>query len=197
MIAEYNRKSFYWGVPGFLLQMFPRIMVPIYLAGIDPTQPASNAITAAYILLLELIGLGGTVLLLIGIAHYAKSRARHWAWCFLAFIPLVGLIILACLKDKSPVPADASQDPQSPGPPKTSRLAVYSLILGILGFVSFGLTSLPGLITGIIAMQRIRSRPLTLKGRGMAIAGLVLSIIPVVCVSIVVLHSVLSDAHSP
>ena len=86
-------------------------MVPWYSAGIDPTQPATNAITVAYVLLLELIGLAGSILLLIGLAYYAKSKGQHGAWCLLAFIPVIGLVVLAYLKYKWPVPVDITGDP--------------------------------------------------------------------------------------
>jgi hypothetical protein len=57
--------------------------------------------------------------------------------------------------------------PQAPG---TSGLAIAALILGLLGFT--GIAAILAIIFGIIALTRI-SR-LGLRGRGMAIAGLVL-----------------------
>jgi hypothetical protein len=44
-----------------------------------------------------LLGLFGTVLLLVGLAYYAKAKGRNPAWCLFAFLS----IILACLKDKA------------------------------------------------------------------------------------------------
>src|SRR5579862_3183414 len=48
--------------------------------------------------------------------------------------------------------------PLSPGssPAKTSGMATASLVLGILGFVSCGVTAVVGLILGIIAMNRVK-----------------------------------------
>jgi hypothetical protein len=53
----------------------------------------------------------------------------------------------------------------------TSRLAVASMVLGILGF-PFGPCSVPAIICGALAIGRIETNP-SLRGKGMAIAGLV------------------------
>ncbi len=59
--------------------------------------------------------------------------------------------------------------------PRTSGLAITSLVLGLLGFVACGLTALPGLICGIIAMVRVKKSNGTLTGEGLALAGTLLS----------------------
>jgi len=60
-------------------------------------------------------------------------------------------------------------------PSKTNGLAIASLVLGILGLCSFGITSLIGLILGVVSMVRInRSNGLS-KGWGVAAAGTVVS----------------------
>lgn len=58
---------------------------------------------------------------------------------------------------------------------KTSGMAVTSLVLGVLGVFSCGITSLFGLILGIIAMVRIKSSRGNLKGGGLALAGTIVS----------------------
>ena len=58
---------------------------------------------------------------------------------------------------------------------KTSGIAVTSLVLGILGILSCGLTSLIGLILGIVAMVKIKNSDGQLKGNGLAIAGVCVS----------------------
>ncbi|MBN1809488.1 MAG: DUF4190 domain-containing protein [Planctomycetes bacterium] len=68
-----------------------------------------------------------------------------------------------------------------PGPKKTSGLAVGALILGILAFISGfmfigGLLGLVGLILGIAAIPGIKKDE-RLSGKGLAIAGIVLSIL--------------------
>ena len=66
-----------------------------------------------------------------------------------------------------PSPAAGSQPP----PPKTSRLAITSLVLGSLGLLTCGITSLVGLVVGIIALVRINNSHGQLGGKGMAVAG--------------------------
>src|SRR5262249_10774448 len=65
--------------------------------------------------------------------------------------------------------------PQPSGPSKTSGLAIASLILGILTFPTAGLAGIAGLILGIIALVRISDGKGRLRGKGMAIGGVVLS----------------------
>jgi prepilin-type processing-associated H-X9-DG protein len=64
-------------------------------------------------------------------------------------------------------PAAGSQPP----PPKTSGLAITSLVLGCLGLLTCGITSLVGLVLGIIALVRINQSHGQLGGKGMAVAG--------------------------
>ncbi len=56
---------------------------------------------------------------------------------------------------------------------KTSRSAIASLVCGILGFTC--LPVIPAIILGIVALVKINKSQGTLKGAGLAIAGLVLS----------------------
>lgn len=59
--------------------------------------------------------------------------------------------------------------------PKTSAMAVTSLVLGILGVVTCGLTSLFGLVLGIIAMVKVKNSGGRLTGNGLALAGVIVS----------------------
>jgi prepilin-type processing-associated H-X9-DG protein len=70
-----------------------------------------------------------------------------------------------------------SSPPGSPPPlpPKTSGLAITSLVLGCLGILTCGITSLVGLILGIIALVRINKSQGQLGGQGMALAGTIVS----------------------
>jgi len=75
------------------------------------------------------------------------------------------------------VAAPGAYSPQlGAAPQKTDGLAITSLILGILSMACcLGLlTGIPGAICGHIALGRIKSEP-NLQGRGLAIAGLILS----------------------
>lgn len=75
MIKKYNTISLAWGIPGLVLQ----------IAGNVIGQP--------------LVVLVGTVFLMVGLAYYAKAKGRSPAWCLMGFLSLIGLIVLACLKD--------------------------------------------------------------------------------------------------
>jgi prepilin-type processing-associated H-X9-DG protein len=72
-----------------------------------------------------------------------------------------------------PVPPLPATAPATPA--KTSGLAIASLVLGILGFCSFGLTAIAGLILGIVALARINRSNGMVKGRGIALAGTIVS----------------------
>ncbi len=56
--------------------------------------------------------------------------------------------------------------------PRTSSLAIRSLVLGILSFLCAGLTGIPGVICGHLALGRIKRSGGTETGSGLAIAGL-------------------------
>jgi prepilin-type processing-associated H-X9-DG protein len=74
---------------------------------------------------------------------------------------------------------------------KTSGLAIAALVLGILGFFTFALTALPGLILGIIAYVQIENRKDSLTGKGMAIGGVVTSAIALVMIPFLILPAIL------
>ncbi|MBF8188722.1 DUF4190 domain-containing protein [Nonomuraea sp. K274] len=57
-------------------------------------------------------------------------------------------------------------------------MAVASLVLGIIGLVFCGITSIPGVILGHVALSRIKRTGE--EGQGMAVGGLVTSYITVV-----------------
>jgi type II secretory pathway pseudopilin PulG len=64
-------------------------------------------------------------------------------------------------------------------------LAIFALILGIISFFTFGLLGLgaiAGIIVSCIAMSRVKREPWQYGGKGMAIAGLVLSIVSIATV---------------
>ena len=80
----------------------------------------------------------------------------------------------ACGRDSQAGPGVAPVDPQVAFglPPETSGKAIFSLICGIL-FVILPL-SIVAVIFGYIALSEIRKSPGRLKGRGLAITGIVL-----------------------
>lgn len=71
--------------------------------------------------------------------------------------------------------------------PRTSRLAIASLILGVAWVLLGPLTSIPGLILGIVAIVKIKRSRGLLKGRPFAIAGIITSGIPIVLIGMFIL----------
>ena len=67
--------------------------------------------------------------------------------------------------------------PSAPAQPKTSGLAIASLVLGIAGLCTVGLGSIAGVILGIAALVRIGRSGGQLAGRGLAIGGIIASIV--------------------
>jgi hypothetical protein len=86
MIARYNNISLALGIPGIILQVVGQIM----------RGNPENATVGGLVLLV------GTVLLIGGLAMYAKAKGRSLAWGLMGFLSLIGLIALALLKDHAP-----------------------------------------------------------------------------------------------
>jgi len=76
-----------------------------------------------------------------------------------------------------PVPQQPSVPDPFVGAPKASGLSIASLTCGILSFFTCGVTGLPGIICGHMALSRIKKSMGAIGGKGMAIAGLVTSYI--------------------
>ncbi|MHC4694524.1 MAG: DUF4190 domain-containing protein [Planctomycetota bacterium] len=74
---------------------------------------------------------------------------------------------------------------------KTSGLAIASLILGICGIFTCGLTAIIGLILGIVGLCAISKRAPQLKGQGLAIAGTIISAIFIVLMPIMAIFMAL------
>jgi hypothetical protein len=67
-----------------------------------------------------------------------------------------------------------SPPPAIPSQPKTSALAIWSLVLGILSLTCFSIfAAIPGVICGHKALSRIKNAGGALAGKGLAIAGLI------------------------
>ena len=60
-------------------------------------------------------------------------------------------------------------------PDRISRMAIASLILGVLGLIPIGVTALFGLILGILALVKIKRSKGALGGFGLALAGTIVS----------------------
>ena len=66
-----------------------------------------------------------------------------------------------------------SSEDNKGGQVRTCGLAIASLILSILSLFTVFLTCIPAIICGHIAIQKIKKDP-TIKGGGMALAGLII-----------------------
>ncbi|MCC6696402.1 MAG: DUF4190 domain-containing protein [Candidatus Hydrogenedentes bacterium] len=91
--------------------------------------------------------------------------------------------------------SEHDQRPQQRAQPASS-LAIASLVLGIGSYLCLGpLLSIPGIITGHMAMPRTRIGRSTHGGGGLAIAGLVLSYVNI-CLTLLVLLAMLPPTLS-
>lgn len=66
-----------------------------------------------------------------------------------------------------------SQVPPLPTPPKTSGLAIASLVLGILSIFASCITGLPAVICGHVARSNIKNSNGQIGGAGLALSGLI------------------------
>jgi len=67
---------------------------------------------------------------------------------------------------------------------KTSKLAIWSFVLGILSLWC-GVTAIPALVFGIVGLVNINQSKGQLKGAGFAIAGIIMSLFAMVFMVIV------------
>jgi uncharacterized paraquat-inducible protein A len=73
-----------------------------------------------------------------------------------------------------------------PSTRKTSRKAVASLVLGILSILFWCLAGIPAIVLGILALVEIRRDAGRLKGRELALAGIILScVLGIVCIPVI------------
>ena len=109
-----------------------------------------------------------------GRAHASTQVRTEGAtgWQPLSAVPELA----AGLKSAPPPPlSPAAVTTTTIAPKITSALAVTSLVLGILGMFSCGITALAGLICGIAAMVKVKNSGGRLGGGGLALAGTIVS----------------------
>jgi len=73
--------------------------------------------------------------------------------------------------------ATPEQPREAPAPPSTSGKAIASFVLGILSFCMPLIAALPGVIAGAWGLADIRRSQGLLRGRGLAIVGILLSLV--------------------
>jgi len=84
---------------------------------------------------------------------------------------------------------------QSYSVPRTSGLAIASLVLGVVGIVFTFLTALPGLVLGIVALCQIKGSRRQLTGTGLAIGGIVASALTMTIIPAAILLPVFVQAR--
>jgi hypothetical protein len=78
-------------------------------------------------------------------------------------------------------PSAISRRPGQPDQkPRTSGMAIASLVLGVCGLL--GITALIGLILGVLGLRQINDSDGRLKGRGLAISGIIVSTVLLIAV---------------
>jgi prepilin-type processing-associated H-X9-DG protein len=83
--------------------------------------------------------------------------------------------LAAMLKKKAPVAPVVPGASVAPESGKTSGLAIASLVFGILGLLTCGLSAIFGLLFGIVGMVKISNSRGALRGHGLALAGTIVS----------------------
>ena len=73
---------------------------------------------------------------------------------------------------------------------KTSGLAIAALVCGLGGLCTFGLGGIAGLILGIAAIVKVKRSGGQLKGKGLAIGGIIVGILSVLLWGVVVVGAV-------
>ena len=104
MIKRCNRQSLIFGVSGIVLRF--SALVPVLLF------PAHSAVGGSIAVIMFALGTG---LLFTGLVYYAKAKGRSGAFALLGLFDLLGIIILASLKDLDPESSEFS-DPVSQCP---------------------------------------------------------------------------------
>jgi len=89
---------------------------------------------------------------------------------------------------------DVEERRERPGPSGTSGKAVASLVLGFLAFGCNVLTGIPAIILAIMSFRDISASNGRLKGQGVAIAGIVLSVIGILFAGPAILIALLLPA---
>lgn len=104
----------------------------------------------------------------------AKAQGQT-EWKALSQFPELAAVVAPTFPGALGAPAPYPTQPLRP-PPKTSGMAVASLVLGIVGFFCGFFSALPGLILGIVGLKKIRDSDGQLTGKGLALAGVCVSV---------------------
>ena len=99
-------------------------------------------------------------------------------------------------------PASVAYNSRQPAEGEKKGMAIFSLVLGIISFFTFGLLgvgAIVSIIMAVVAMRKVREEPWKYGGRTIAIAGLVLSItslatmVPVAIIAAIAIPNLLAS----
>ena len=113
MIKKYNNLSFAVGIPGILIQFYGTFV---------------NS---------SVLQISGLIALIVALYFYAKAKNRHPAFCLFGMLSIIGLLVLASLKDKSGSDEVRAEKGNSKG---------FLIFIGILVFLGFAIPFLNSLI---------------------------------------------------
>ncbi len=113
MIKKYNNLSFAVGIPGLLIQFYGTVI----------NSPV--------------LQLAGSAVLIVAFYFYAAAKNRHRAFCLFGLLSIIGLLVLASLKDKSGSDEVMPEKVNSKG---------FLIIIAILVFLVFLIPFLNSLI---------------------------------------------------
>lgn len=95
--------------------------------------------------------------------------------------------------ETEPYQAPSTDTPKKP----TSGLAIASLVCGLLGFVLAFFTGIPAIITGHMAMSRIKASRGAIGGHGLALAGTILGYVTTFILGIIMIIAILAGLATP
>jgi hypothetical protein len=98
MIANYNRKSLMFGVPGLAIQIVCVVAINMMAAKATSNGPMPSV---GLIALAELGVVAGDILLIVGLCFYAKAKGYSPFLGLLGLLSCIGLLVLAVLPDKT------------------------------------------------------------------------------------------------
>ena len=88
MVTKYHRISFLIGTSGIVLQA---VGVVIIVASQNVFYELTSCLIVLY----------GVAILMRGLAYYAKAKGQSTTWCLMALLPLIGLFVIALLRDRT------------------------------------------------------------------------------------------------
>jgi hypothetical protein len=87
------------------------LILAILVRGSTPQSEPTPALVWVFVG----VAASGLVMMGVGAVYHVKARGRHWAWVFLTFLDIPGIIILSRLRDRKDIEREREQN-RLPGP---------------------------------------------------------------------------------